>query len=121
MRGVPRERLAISVAPASIDLYAEDFGGALDDDPQVVVGIELQPQQDAEARTQRRGEQAGTGGRADEGERLHVHRVGSCRRTLADHDVEFVVFERGVEHLFERGLQAVDFVDEQDLACREGW
>src|SRR5258708_32731510 len=39
-----------------------------------------------------------------------------CGRALADPDVELVVFERGVEDLFERGLQTVDFIDEEHLA-----
>ena len=49
------------------------------------------------------------------GERLHVHGVGARRRPLPDHDVELVVFQRGVKDFLKRRLQAVDFVDEQHL------
>ena len=64
---------------------------------EIVVGVELQPQHDAEARAQRRGEQSGARGGTDEGEGRHVDGVGARRRTLADDDVELVVFERRVE------------------------
>ena len=37
-----------------IDLDAQNFSGTLKDDLQVGVGVELQPQDDAEARAQRR-------------------------------------------------------------------
>ena len=37
------------------------------------------------------------------------------RRALADHDVELVVLKRRVKDFFERRLQAVNFVDEEDL------
>ena len=78
--------------------------------------VELQAQQQAETGAQGRGEQSGARGGADEGEGLHVHGVSARGRALADHDVELVVFERGVEDFFERGLQAMDFVDEEHLA-----
>ena len=82
---------------------------------QLVFGVELQPQQDAEARAQRRAEQAGTRGGADKGEGPDLHDVGARRRALPDDDVELVVFERGVELLFEHRLHAVDFVEEEHL------
>jgi len=99
----------------AIDFHAEDFCGTLDDDAEIIVRVELEAQQKAEARAQRGGEQARARGGSDESEGLHVHGVGASGRALADHDVEFVVFERGVEDLFERGLEAMHFVDEEDL------
>ena len=48
-------------------------------------------------------------------ERLHVHGVRARRRPLPDDDVELVVLQRRVEQLFQRGLHAVHFVDEQHL------
>ncbi len=119
MRGVPRERLAISMAPGRSMLHAQNLGGTLDDYAEVVVGVELEAQQQAEARAQGGGEQSGARSGADEGEGLHVHGVGARGRALADHDVELVVFERGVEDLFERGLEAMDFVDEKHLAVAQ--
>src|SRR6266478_3551462 len=80
------------------------------------MGVELEPQQQTETGAQWRREQSRTRRGADESEGLYVHRVRTCGRALADHDVELVVFESGIKDLFERGLQAVDFVDEENLA-----
>ena len=41
------------------------------------------------------------------------------RRPLPDHDVQLVVFERGVKDFLERRLQAVHLVDEQHLLVAE--
>src|SRR5208337_5273236 len=51
--------------------------------------------------------------------RLDVHGVGTRGRALADDDVQFVVFERGVEDLFERGLQAMHLINEEHLTVAE--
>jgi hypothetical protein len=37
----------------------------------------------------------------------------------ADDDVDAVVFERRVEHLFDVHHEAMDFVDEEDLALAD--
>ena len=42
--------------------------------------------------------------------------MGARGGALADDDVELVVLERGVELFFEDGLEAVDLVEEEDLA-----
>ena len=41
--------------------------------------------------------------------------MGARRRTLPDDDVELVVLQRRVEQFLQRRLQAVHFVNEQDL------
>ena len=46
---------------------------------------------------------------------LHGARAGAA----ADHEVEAVVLERRVEDLLDLGVEAVDLVDEQDLARLE--
>ena len=84
MRGVPRERLAISSAPVFVDFDAENFGRALDNDlHSSSCRIKLKPQHDAEARAQRRRKQSCACGGANERERLHVHGVRAGRRGLA--------------------------------------
>src|SRR6266481_2986854 len=83
------------------------------------MGVELEPQQQAETGAQWRGEQSCTRRGADESEGLYVHRVRTRGRPLADHDVELVVFESGVEDLFECGLQTMDFINEKHLAVAE--
>ena len=80
MRGVPRERRAISRAPSlSIStprISAERSTMTCSSS----MGVELEPQHDPEARPQRRGDQSRARGSADEGERLHVQRVRARRR-----------------------------------------
>ncbi len=80
MRGVPRERRAISAAPSGVRSMAELFGAAADDEFQLGRGVEDQPQRDAEAVAQRRGQQAGAGGGADQGEGRQVDADGARRR-----------------------------------------
>ena len=102
-----------------VDGHVHHFGGALDDEAQLVFGVELEAQQDAEAGAQGRAEQAGPRGGADEGEGPNLHDVGARGGALADDDVELVVLERGVELFFEDGLQAVDLVEEEHLALAQ--
>ena len=47
------------------------------------------------------------------GEQVDAHRAR--RRPLADDQIELEVFHRRVEHFLDRGLQAMDLVDEQDI------
>ena len=102
-----------------VDGNLHHFSGAGDDEAELFFGVELKAEQNAEAGPQGRGEQAGPGGGADEGEGTNLHHVGARRRALADDDVEFVVFERGVELFFEHRLHAVDFVEEEHLALAQ--
>jgi hypothetical protein len=99
----------------AVDGDAEDFGGALDYPAEFVVGIELEAEKDAEAGAERRREQAGARGGSDEGEGVDAHDVGARRGAGADHDVELVVLECGVELFFHDGLEAVDLIEEEDL------
>ncbi len=69
----------------------------------------------AKTRPQRRGKQSCARGRADEGERLHIHGVSARGRALPDDDVQLVVLQCGVEDLLKRRLQSVNFVNEQNL------
>src|SRR5208282_5072751 len=103
----------------SINVHAENLGRTLDNDAQVIMSVELEPQQQPETRAQRSREQSGACGGADKGEGLYVHGVSACRRALADHDVKLVVFERGVEDLFQRGLQTMHFINEKHLPVAE--
>src|SRR5690606_21087448 len=45
---------------------------------------------------------------------------GARRRPLAQHDVDLELLHRGVEVLLSDAAQAVDLVDEQDVALLEG-
>ena len=74
---------------------------------------------DAEAVAQRRGEQPGARGRADQRERRQVERDDPRARALADGDRQLAVLHRRVEGLLQRARQAVDLVDEEDAARLE--
>ena len=116
MRGVPRERLAISFAAASSIGTPRMRADRRTISSMSRRRIEIQPLHDAEARAQRRRQQPRARRRADQRERLdrHLHRARA--RALADHDVELEVLHRRIEDLLDRRRQAVDLVDEQDLA-----
>ena len=102
-----------------VDGNLHHLGGALDDDAQFLFGVKLQAQQNAEARAQRRTQQAGPRGGADERERPNLHHMRARRRSLPDDDVQLVILERGVELLFEHRLHAVNLVEKQHLALAQ--
>ena len=91
MRGVPRARRAISIAPSS----------------------------DAEPVAPRRGEQPGAGGGADQRERGEIDLHRARGRALADDQVELEILHGGIEHFLHRRIEAVDLVDEQHVALFE--
>jgi len=65
-------------------------------------------------RAQRRGDQSGAGSGADERELAQVKRVNT--RAPGPWPITRVhakIFHRGIEHLFDRRLQAVNFVEEE--------
>ena len=119
MRGVPRERRATSCAPSSVTLALEQARGAADDLLQFGDAVEIEADRDAEAVAQRRGQQPLAGGGADQGEFGQVDADRAGGRAFADHQVERAVLHRGVEDFLDRGGQAVDLVDEQDVAVLE--
>ena len=120
MRGVPRLRRAISRAPVGFDGHAEDAGRAVDDELEVVLAVEVEAVDDAEAAAQGRGEKARAGGGGHQGEGLQGDLHGAGARTGADHEVEAAVLEGGIEDLLDLGVEAVDLVHEEDLARLEG-
>ena len=48
---------------------------------------------------------------------IESHR--SRRRTLADHDIEFIVLHRRVKHLLNRSPQPVNFIDKQHVTISQ--
>ena len=117
MRGVPRERRAISNAPSAVGGHVQQPGRARDDARQFLGRVELQPRDDAEAVAQRVGQHAGARGRADQREGLQVELDRARGRALADHDVDLVVLQRRVEDLLDHRAQAVDLVDEEHVVA----
>src|SRR5690606_32066563 len=78
---------------------AQDPRRTAHDPGQLLGRVELQALDDAEAVAQRRGQQAGAGGGADQGERRQVELDRARGRALADHDVDLEVLHRRIEHL----------------------
>src|SRR3990172_3816933 len=104
---------------AGIDVDVEDPGRALDDLGELGVRVEVEPVRGPEAVAQRRGDASGPRRRADDREGLEGEPERPRRRPLADHDVEGVVLHRRVEDLLDRVVEAMDLVDEKDVALVE--
>ncbi len=119
MRGVPRERRAISSAPVGVDRDRQQLRRARDDARQLLGDVELEPRDDAEAVAQRIGQHAGARRRADQRERRQVELHAARRRPFADHDVDLEVLERRIEDLLDDRRQPMDLVDEQHVARLE--
>ena len=101
MRGVPRERRAISRAPSCVSLRLEQAPGPGHDRRQLLGRIELEPCHDAEAIAQRIGQHAGPRCRADQRERGQIELDRAGRRPFADHDVDLEVLERRIQDLLD--------------------
>ncbi len=86
---------------------------------EVVLAVELEPRDDAEAVAQRVGQHAGAGRRADEREGRQIELDRARRRPLADHDVDLEVLQRRVQDLLDHRREAVDLVDEEHVARLE--
>src|SRR5581483_3341776 len=103
----------------AVDLDAEDVRRAADDRRQLLGLVQVEPEREPEAISERRGEQTGPRRRADERERRQVERERARRRPLADDDVEPEVLERGIQDLLGGAAHAVDLVDEEHVAFLE--
>ncbi len=97
----------------------EQRGGAGDDAGQFLDRVELQPHGDAEAIAQRRRQQPLPRRRTDQSEARQIDAHTARRRPLPDHQVERAVLHRGIEHLLDCRGEAVNLVDEQDVAILE--
>lgn len=77
--------------------------------------IQLQPEVDTKAVTQRRCQLTSARGRADEREMRQIQpdRVG--RRTFADDDINGVVLHGRVKDLLDRAVETMNLIDEQNV------
>ncbi len=101
------------------EVDAEQAGGAANDLLQLLDGVEIEADGNAEAVAQRRRQQSLPSRRTDQGEARQIDADRTRRRTFADHQVERAVLHRRIEHLLDRRIEAVDLVDEQDVAVLE--
>ena len=81
--------------------------------------VELQPHRNAEAVAQRRRQQPEPGRRADQRELGEIDPHRARRRPFADDQVELEILHRRIEDLLDRRDEAVDLVDEEDVALLE--
>jgi hypothetical protein len=115
MRGVPRERRAISTRRRRRSRQFSRRAERRTMSASSSGGVELQPGDDAEAVAQRIGQHAGARGGADQREGRQVELDRARRRAFADHDVDLEVLQRRVEDFLDHRAQAVDLVDEQHV------
>ena len=80
------------------------------------MGVEFQPDRNAEAIPERCGQQARPRGRRHQGERRQIDADGARRGPLADHQIQHMVLHGGIEDFFHIGGQPVDLIDEQHVA-----
>ena len=98
-----------------VELRFEQAAAAHDYALQLLGAVKLQTRHDAKAVAQRVGQHAGAGGGTHQGEGLQIELDAARRRAFANHDVDLVVLQCGVQNFFDHGRQAVDFVDEQHI------
>ena len=90
---------------------------APNDRAQLCGGIKIKPHRNAEAIEQGFCQQAGTGGRADQGEPRQLDLDRARRWPLPDHDVEAIILHRRIEHLFHSRGQTMDLINEENIIC----
>src|SRR5438270_265790 len=102
-----------------LETHTEDARSAQDNGLQVGRRVEVEPSDEPEPVSQRTGDQAGTCRGPDQREPGDIEPDRSGRRSLADHDVELEVLHRRIQHLFHGPAEAVDLVDEENVALVE--
>jgi hypothetical protein len=98
-----------------VHLNVQNFGGAVEDDEQIFRFVKIEAMHNAEARTKRRGDESGTGGGADEREMIQVEGMNARARPLSDDEIDAKVFHGRVKNFLDGGLQAMNFVEKENL------
>ena len=81
--------------------------------------VEFEPDGNAEALAERRGEKPGARRGADQREAGKIDAHRARRRSLADDEIELEVLHRRIENFLDRRIEPVDLVDEQHIAVFE--
>ena len=89
---------------------------ALHDLFQLIFGIEVEPDRNAEAVPQRRRKQTRSCGRANEREFRKIDADRACGGAFADDEVELEILHRRIEDFFDRRVQPMDFIDKKYVA-----
>ena len=91
----------------------------MNDLEQIAWFVEIQPMHDAEARAQRRGDEPRARRRSHQREMAQMKRMNPRARPLPDDQVHAKVLHRGIEHLFDGGLQAMNLIEKKNFADLE--
>ncbi len=102
-----------------VEADTQDIGGAFDDLFDVRGGIKFQTMGRAETVAQGIGQRTEASGGADQGETGQIELDGPGRRPFANDDIELVVFHSRVEYFLDHFIEAMNFVDEEDIARLE--
>ena len=102
-----------------LDLNAQQRGRTHDNALQFLRGVQLQTQLHAETVAQGAGKLPGSGRCADEGKARQIEPDGVGRRALADDDIDSKILHSRIQNFLDRPVEAVNFVDEQNIARRE--
>jgi hypothetical protein len=97
-------------------LHAEQSGRADDDRSEIRNVVEVEPVRGAKAVTQRARDAAGARRGPHDREGLEGQPQATRRRPLADHHVQGEILHGRVEDLLHGAVEAVDLVDEKDVA-----
>ena len=119
MRGRAARAPRDLVGAIRTDGSGEHARSARDDAFEFFDAVEVETHGDAEAVAQRRRQQAEARRGADQRELGEVDAHRARRRTLADDEVELIVLQRRIEDFLDRRAQAMDLVDEEDVAVFE--
>src|SRR6266700_3138675 len=107
------------VSALGINSYAQNLRRPFNHEFKFFRAVELQPQQNAKARTQRRGEQSRPSGGRHKSKRAYVNGVCPGGRPLPNDDVQLVILKRRIKNFFQRGLQAMHLVQEKHLTVTQ--
>ncbi len=98
------------------EFYFEKRGGALHDGGEILDGVVVEPVGHAKAGAEGGAEESSAGGGPDESEAGEVEADGAGGGALIDDDIDAEIFHGGIEVLFDDFGEAMNFVDEEDIA-----
>ena len=116
--GDPRCAAATSgnfFSTALIQLNIQDFGGAIENDEEIFGLVKIESVNDAEAGAKGRGDEPGASGGANQREMAEGKRMNAGAGALANDEVDAKIFHGGIEDFFDGGLQAMNFVEKENL------
>jgi hypothetical protein len=99
-----------------LDFDVEEARGARDDLLELLGFVVIEALVNLEAREERRSEKAAACGGANQGKAGQSQANAASVGTLVNNDVELEIFHCGIEVFLDCLLEAMDFVDEEDVA-----